>query len=73
MACACDGVQRSVGPREFIWVRKGEDWETVRGGVVVKRGVWEWVDCCGRVVVVGGEGELVREVAGLGEGSSTFT
>ena len=69
MACAWEGVQRSVGPSAFIWVSR-EEGETERGVEVVIGGGWEGWEVGWEV---GGEGVPVWEAEGLGEGSSTFT
>ena len=62
MAWAWEGVQRSVGPRRFIW-------DSREVGVMA---CGAWAGCEG-VCEGGGDGVLVWEADGLGDGSSTFT
>ena len=71
MAWACEGVQRSVGPRELIWESREEGEMTWGGGAAVEMGGFR--ACCPAGREVGGDGVPVWEAEGLGEGSSIFT
>ena len=69
MACAWEGVQRSVGPNEFI-CDSSDEGETTCGGATVAPEVGGFNGCWAKA---GGDGVPAWEAEGLGEGSSTFT